>query len=60
MSCPVCFFREEHQKKLKTSTFTNVRFENRLRKYKEIFIDGIHKWIVYRIVLVYLHMITLN
>lgn len=43
MSCPVCFFREEHQKKLKTSTFTNVRFENRLRKYKEIFIDGIHK-----------------
>jgi len=41
MTCPVWFFREGHQKLLKASTFGIDRFENKLKKYKEKFIEGI-------------------
>jgi hypothetical protein len=41
MTCPVCFFREDNQKILKTSSFGIDRFENKLKRYKEKFIEGI-------------------
>jgi len=43
MTCPVCFFREDHQKLLKKSSFGIERFENKLKKYKEKFIEGIRQ-----------------
>lgn len=41
MSCVVCFFRESHQKKLKSKAFGIERFEKRLRKYRDEFIKGV-------------------
>ena len=43
MTCPVCFFREDHQKLLKKSSFEIERFELKLKKYKEEFINGIRQ-----------------
>ena len=43
MSCPICFFRENYQKKLKTDSFGISRFENKLRDYKKNFIYSIQK-----------------
>ena len=43
MTCPVCFFREDHQKLLKTNTFGIARFENKLKNYKDKFIEGIRQ-----------------
>ncbi|MBY6072940.1 hypothetical protein KUV35_16635 [Marinobacter salsuginis] len=41
MSCVVCFFREAHQKHLKNNAFGIERFEKKLRKYKNDFIEGV-------------------
>ena len=43
MPCPICFFRESHQKVLKRNTFGTSRFENKLRAYKTSFIQGIRQ-----------------
>jgi hypothetical protein len=43
MTCPVCFFRESYQKELKKRTFGIDRFEHKLVKYKEIFINEVQK-----------------
>jgi len=43
MTCPVCFFRNDTQKGLKTACFGISRFEDRLRKYKDSFIYEINK-----------------
>lgn len=43
MTCPVCFFRENYQKALKTSTFGIDRFEHKLTKYKKEFIKGVRQ-----------------
>ena len=39
MTCPVCFFREDFQKRLKRKAFGINRYEDKLRKYKEVFIE---------------------
>ena len=41
MSCPICFFREGHQKALKRRTFGTRRFEWKLAEYKRSFIEGV-------------------
>ena len=41
MTCPVCFFRHEHQKALKAATFGTARFENKLRTYMMAYMEGI-------------------
>jgi len=41
MTCPVCFFRDETQKHLKEQCFGIDRFEDKLEKYKELFIQGV-------------------
>lgn len=43
MTCPICFFREDYQKQLKKITFGISRFEDKLAKYKEIFIEGVRQ-----------------
>ncbi len=43
MTCPVCFFRDDYQKQLKKRTFGIDRFESKLTKYKEIFIEDIRQ-----------------
>ncbi len=39
MSCPICFFRDSHQRALKAKTFGIDRFELKLSKYKELYLD---------------------
>ena len=43
MTCPVCFFRDDHQNILKMRSFGIERFENKLMKYKEEFIKGVRQ-----------------
>jgi hypothetical protein len=35
MACPVCFFRDSYQKELKERSFSEPRFERKIRQYKE-------------------------
>jgi len=39
MSCPICFFRDSHQRALKVKTFSIDRFEFKLSKYKELYLE---------------------
>lgn len=39
MSCPICFFRDSHQRSLKVKTFGINRFESRLDYYKKLYVD---------------------
>lgn len=41
MSCVCCFFSPEYQMTLKRKTFSELRFEDRLEKYKKIFLEEI-------------------
>jgi hypothetical protein len=43
MTCPICFFRDSFQRKLKLECFGIERFEDKLRAYKAIFISGVSK-----------------
>ena len=40
-SCPVCFFRDKTQRKLKEKCFNINRFEEKLVKYKKLFVQGV-------------------
>ncbi|MCQ9041491.1 hypothetical protein H2C98_08320 [Vibrio parahaemolyticus] len=42
MNCPMCFFRDVNQRHLKLQTFSLPRFESKLLKYKELYLDGIN------------------
>ena len=41
MVCINCFFNPKHQKNLKISTQNINGFDKRLKKYKELYIEGI-------------------
>lgn len=43
MTCPICFFRDSYQRSLKVKTFNESRFEVKLAKYKELYIDEMHR-----------------
>ena len=43
MACPICFFRDSYQRKLKVKTFGTKRFEDKLILYKTIYLGEIQK-----------------
>ena len=43
MTCINCFFSPEYQRHLKCQTHNIERFENRLQKYKQLFINKLKK-----------------
>ena len=42
MSCICCFISDEYQKKLKQKCFGLKRFEDRLIKYKQLFVNEVN------------------
>lgn len=43
MTCPICFFRDAHQRSLKLKTFGINRFESKLDNYKKLYVDELKK-----------------
>lgn len=43
MTCPICFFRDSHQRSLKVKTFGINRFESKLEDYKELYVNELKK-----------------
>jgi len=43
MACPICFFRDSYQRTLKSKTFGIDRFEKKLIKYKELYLDELNR-----------------
>lgn len=41
MACPMCFFRDVNQRSLKLKTFGLSRFESKIVKYKELYVEGV-------------------
>jgi|WetSurMetagenome_2_1015567.scaffolds.fasta_scaffold31305_3 hypothetical protein len=43
MACPICFFRDVYQNRLKRNTFGIDRFENKLERYQRYFLEDLGK-----------------